>query len=323
MAILSAIPQYDLFALVISYLLGWSYFLCWSISFYPQLLANHQRQSVTGLAVDFFTVNVLGYICYTISSFLFLFSSTVRDEYARRHPGAEEPTVRWNDLAFATHALLISSITLSQFYFWGYKRDESQRMSRTMSAIAISCVTAITISVLLALNNSNWELIDVVYTLQYVKLLISIVKYIPQAYLNYQRKATTGWSIHNILLDISGGTLSLGQLVLDSSLQSDWSGLTGNPIKFFLGQISIIFDILFIIQHYILYRHAGAPQSAFNSIERGYSSISTSQLLPSASSSLDKNRQVPRGGAAQHEERRGLLGSNTGETINEEPNVGI
>ncbi|RPB10248.1 PQ-loop-domain-containing protein, partial [Morchella conica CCBAS932] len=241
-------------ALLISRLLGWSYFLCWSISFYPQLLANHQRQSVTGLAVDFFTVNVLGYICYTLSSFLFLFSPTVRDEYARRHPGAEEPTVRWNDLAFAAHALLISSITLSQFYFWGYKRHASQHMSRTMSAIAMGCVAAITIAVLLALGNSNWEWIDVVYTLQYVKLLISIVKYIPQAYLNYRRKATTGWSIHNILLDISGGALSLGQLVLDSSLQSDWSGLTGNPIKFFLGQITIIFDILFIIQHYILYR---------------------------------------------------------------------
>lgn len=62
-----------------------------------------------------------------------------------------------------------------------------------------------------------------------------------------------GWSIHNILLDISGGVLSLAQLVLDSSLQSDWSGLTGNPVKFFLSQIAIVFDIVFIAQHYVLY----------------------------------------------------------------------
>lgn len=62
---------------------------------------------------------------------------------------------------------------------------------------------------------------DQVYTLQYVKLAISFVKYVPQAWLNYQRKATTGWSIENILLDCAGGFLSLGQLVLDSSLQGN------------------------------------------------------------------------------------------------------
>lgn len=75
----------------------------------------------------------------------------------------------------------------------------------------------------------------------------------PQAFLNYQRKSTVGWSIHNILLDLSGGILSLAQLVLDSSLQDDWSGLTGNPVKFFLSQIAIVFDIVFIAQHYVLY----------------------------------------------------------------------
>ncbi len=34
----------------------------------------------------------------------------------------------------------------------------------------------------------------------------------------------------------------------------DWSAFTGNIAKFGLGLISISFDILFIIQHYILYR---------------------------------------------------------------------
>ena len=37
-------------------------------------------------------------------------------------------------------------------------------------------------------------------------------------------------------------------------LQKDWSGLTGNPVKFGLGNVSIIFDILFMTQHYILYK---------------------------------------------------------------------
>ena len=45
--------------------------------------------------------------------------------------------------------------------------------------------------------------------------------------------------------------------MIDSSLQSDWSGITGNPIKLGLGQVSIFFDILFMVQHYILYRGKG------------------------------------------------------------------
>jgi len=85
----------------VSRLLGWTYFLCWAVSAYPQLIINYSRKSVTGLALDYFTVNILGFSCYTISSILFLFSPVVRDEYARRHPRSPEPTVRWNDLAFA------------------------------------------------------------------------------------------------------------------------------------------------------------------------------------------------------------------------------
>lgn len=63
-----------------------------------------------------------------------------------------------------------------------------------------------------------------------------------------------GWSIWQILLDISGGVLSIMQLLIDSSLQDDWSGITGNPIKLGLGNVSIFFDIIFITQHYGVYR---------------------------------------------------------------------
>ena len=76
----------------------------------------------------------------------------------------------------------------------------------------------------------------------------------PQVHVNYVRKSTMGWSIEQILLDFAGGVLSITQLIIDSSLQADWSGLTGNPVKFGLGNVSIIFDIIFITQHYILYR---------------------------------------------------------------------
>lgn len=87
-----------------------------------------------------------------------------------------------------------------------------------------------------------------------MKLIITVVKYVPQAWLNYKRKSTVGWSIVPMLLDLAGGVLSLVQLVLDSSLQSDWSGITGNPVKLLLGNVTIFFDLVFVVQHYVLYR---------------------------------------------------------------------
>lgn len=89
-----------------------------------------------------------------------------------------------------------------------------------------------------------------------MKLVITVVKYVPQAWVNYKRKSTVAWSIGQILLDLTGGILSLVQLILDSSFQSDWSGVTGNPIKFLLSNVTIFFDLVFVVQHYVLYRGA-------------------------------------------------------------------
>ncbi len=68
---------------------------------------------------------------------------------------------------------------------------------------------------------------------------------------NYKRKSTVGWSIWQILLDFAGGVKSIVQLLIDSSLQNDWSGVSGNLVKFLLGNVSILFDIVFCTQHYM------------------------------------------------------------------------
>lgn len=115
----------------------------------------------------------------------------------------------------------------------------------------------------------SWAWIDVVYAVGYVKLVVTVVKYIPQAWANYQRKSTAGWSITQILLDVIGGVLSIAQLVIDSSLQSDWSGITGNPVKLGLGNISIMFDIVFMVQHYILYKGNKGEEDGMDWERRG------------------------------------------------------
>lgn len=101
-----------------------------------------------------------------------------------------------------------------------------------------------------------------------MKLICTFVKYIPQVIVNFERKSTVGWSISQILFDITGGVLSLLQLVIDASFQGDWSGITGNPLKLGLSNISIIFDIIFIVQHFILYRNQEERASEQDESER-------------------------------------------------------
>ncbi|KAJ8936728.1 hypothetical protein NQ318_007088 [Aromia moschata] len=52
----------DTFSLVI----GWLYFVAWSVSFYPQIYINWKRKSVVGLNFDFITLNIIGFTLYGV-----------------------------------------------------------------------------------------------------------------------------------------------------------------------------------------------------------------------------------------------------------------
>ncbi|CAO3674613.1 unnamed protein product [Umbelopsis vinacea] len=181
------------------------------------------------------------------------FSATlkeIQDEYRRRN-GDSENLVRANDMFFSLHALVITLFTIYQSLI--YKRDDTQRISPAAGAFILTTVVGVAaIMVAVEMGQAMW--IDLLYFMAWIKLTISMIKYLPQVWINYKRQSTVGWSIHNILLDFTGGTLSVTQLLLDAWISGDWSGVSGDPVKFGLGFIAIGFDIIFMVQHYILYR---------------------------------------------------------------------
>lgn len=61
-----------------------------------------------------------------------------------------------------------------------------------------------------------WHWLDFLNACSYIKLAITLIKYVPQAVMNYRRKSTQGWSIGNILLDFTGGMLSMLQMILNA-----------------------------------------------------------------------------------------------------------
>ncbi|CAE6435118.1 unnamed protein product [Rhizoctonia solani] len=234
---------------IVSQSLGWLYFISWTVSFYPQVFLNIRRKSVEGLSIDFVSLNVVGFASYAIYTTNFYFNEEVREEYRQRHNGYDN-SVQLNDVAFAIHALALTLVTWSQTFY--YHRGPGQTLS-TFNGVTIAFMVIFIGTDLGRVAIHQARLIDVLYHLGTFKLYVSIAKYIPQAFSNFNRKSTEGWSIGNVVLDFTGGVLSLLQLLIDSFALDDWSSITGNPVKFGLSMLSLGFGLLFISQHYILY----------------------------------------------------------------------
>lgn len=69
--------------------------------------------------------------------------------------------------------------------------------------------------------------LNFVYAMSYLKLITTVLKYIPQVYMNYIMKSTVGWHIQNVILDFTGGILSITQLIMDAFNMDDLSGIKG------------------------------------------------------------------------------------------------
>ncbi|KAI0123019.1 hypothetical protein BJ170DRAFT_122408 [Xylariales sp. AK1849] len=254
---------------IISAAFGWIYTFCWSASFYSQPLLSYRRKSTSGTTVDFPLINTFGFLAYLTSNAAFYWSPTIREQYALRHGAGHEPTVAFNDIVFAGHAVVVCAFTTSQYLLpslWGFERSPGTKPSRGILGVATGSVLAVAIITFVVAGTDpaadaarSWAWVDVVYTISYVKLFVTLIKYAPQLYYNAVNRSTKGWSIGQILLDFVGGILSIAQQGIDSWLQGDWSGITGNPVKFALGNISMLYDICFMTQHFVLYRGNEGP----------------------------------------------------------------
>ncbi len=93
---------------------------------------------------------------------------------ARHHGNGNK--VALADVAFAFHAVICVSIVIWQCLV--YDRG-SQRVSRPVVAACVACVGSETVYVVVcAIRGRGW--LDFVYFLSYVKLFVTLTKYIPQ-----------------------------------------------------------------------------------------------------------------------------------------------
>uniref|UniRef100_K1QAH4 Cystinosin n=2 Tax=Magallana gigas TaxID=29159 RepID=K1QAH4_MAGGI len=249
---------------VINSIIGWIYFVAWSISFYPQVFENWRRKSVVGLNFDFLLYNITGFLVYGFFNVGMYWVDNVKDEYMSQHPRGINP-VQLNDVIFTLHAVFVTIITIIQCFIYDRGSQKISKFCLTLISLAWLFIIVTLFVVIFGDNLISW--LQYLYYFSYIKLGVTIIKYIPQAWMNCQRQSTLGWSIGNVLLDFTGGSFSLLQMFLLAYNNEDWSSIFGDPTKFGLGAFSILFDILFMVQHYCLYRGKD-PYESLNNYEK-------------------------------------------------------
>jgi cystinosin len=217
-------------------------------------------------------LNAVGFACYFAFNGMLYWSPTVQEEYKRKNNG-NSSAVMLNDVVFAAHALLLTLVTLAQiFVYWDYPPlDRSGRIFRRIvaSTLLVALLVALALAVVVCVSSENViDWLGYLSVLSEAKVIISLVKYCPQVWMNHRRRSTVGWNIYNVLLDFAGGSLSVAQLVFDAWAQTDWSKVTGDPAKLLLGNVSMFFDVIFMVQHYCLYSSARHQTTALLSEDR-------------------------------------------------------
>ncbi|KAJ7970716.1 cystinosin-like [Quillaja saponaria] len=234
-------------------ILGWFAFFSWSISFYPQVILNFRRKSVVGLNFDFVLLNLTKHTSYLIYNASLYFSSDIQKQYYEKYGYGQMIPVAANDVAFSTHAVLLTIVVLFQIAI--YERG-NQKVSKVSVGIVSIVWLSAAVCFFIALPTHSWLwLISVFNSIQ---VCMTTIKYIPQAVMNFLRKSTDGFSIGNILLDLSGGLANYAQMVVQSIDQDSWVNFYGNVGKVLISLVSVFFDIIFICQHYVLYPHKKA-----------------------------------------------------------------
>ncbi|XP_066455585.1 cystinosin [Eleutherodactylus coqui] len=241
---------------VIEQIIGWIYFLAWSVSFYPQVFENWKRKSVVGLSFDFLALNLTGFIAYSVFNIGLFWIPFVREQFLQVYPNGVIP-VDANDVFFSLHAVLLTLVTIIQCCI--YERGAQKVSKVAVGVLIVAWLFGFSVLFVAVAGRVSW--LQFLFCFSYIKLAITLMKYFPQAYMNFHRKSTEGWSIGNVLLDFTGGSFSIIQMFLQSYNNDEWRLIFGDPTKFGLGLFSIIFDIIFITQHYCLYRKARGYQN--------------------------------------------------------------
>jgi len=151
------------FLVILADVVGWGYFLAWTVSFLPQIYENWRRKSVVGFSFDMWAYFLLSYITYTIYNVTVYFKPNVLGDLTEDNP------VKLTDVVFSLVAFICTAFQGIQCLM--YDRG-SQEIHRSTVVLCVGCLLALAIlAVLSCFGLSSWFL--VLQYCGYVKLVVS------------------------------------------------------------------------------------------------------------------------------------------------------
>lgn len=130
---------------------------------------------MTGLNFDFLALNLVGFALYSAYNLNMFFNPGIRAAYLERYPRGLIPVLA-NDVIFSVHAVFATLVTIGQCC--RYDRGLQQVSLKAITFI-IAIVGAVVLLAGLSVGSMiNW--LDFLTYCSYFKLLITLIKYVPQ-----------------------------------------------------------------------------------------------------------------------------------------------
>ena len=227
---------------VLSSFTGWGFFILISISLYPQFYTNYQLGHVKGFSPDFTFLSLSGFTFYFLHCTWGYFD-----------PTKISGSVNIQDFCYSAHSFVLIVLLVAQclYYDKQFFKNLQTWVKVYLSAAWTVSLTFCLLEVLGCLPVKGLNL-NGCLLFGYLKVSGAFIKYFPQAMKNYTRKSTAGWNIMTTLIELFAWVLSNIQIVLEIFNTGEYESL--NVPKICLGFVTILFDLVFVIQHYTLYK---------------------------------------------------------------------
>ena len=146
-------------------IVGWGYFLSWTVSFFPQIYENWRRKCVVGFSFDMWAYFFLSYITYMIYNVTVYF-----DPKAIMSNLDQDNPVKLTDVVFSIVAFACTTTQGIQCLM--YDRG-SQEIHRSTIAICAGCLLALVVLTVLSLFGILGSWFVVLQYCGYVKFIVS------------------------------------------------------------------------------------------------------------------------------------------------------
>lgn len=240
------------------------------MSLYPVLHLNYKLRCADSFSLDSLTLNIVGYMCYSYAIASQMFSQTVRAQYQLQFEGSL-PLLSWADMFYTFHGLALQLLLLSQVilgpHLWGFSTE--RRSLHISGGTKVILVGLATFLIFQYYNNDDFRELNLVLNLSTVKLVISLIKYIPQVLLNMRRKSMYGLSRLQTGFDAAGAVFCLTELILKNKLPL-LEAIDSNRGKVGITLVTLLFSAIFSLQFY-LYTSESPERKKHDDMEKGLS----------------------------------------------------